>query len=628
MAVDRVHISSHGAKVDEPAIADLIDRLSRFEGPPEQFLVHLLAVQCHVASAAAGAILRAAGSGRAEALAVYPPLTPGGTPPVWLAQAVESAPAVIAEGTTSIKPLRSPEEMYGQPAQRHLVMVPLRGGGGVRGVAAFLFEGSDPSALEVGRERLELTISLLSLYEMRLTLQRRQVDLRRLRMAMEVLAAVNEHTRFAAAAMALCNESASQWKCQRVSLGFLKGRYVHLKAMSHTEKFSRKMKVVQDVESAMEECFDQDVEIVYPPPSDAGCVSRSAGELSSCYGRSVVVSFPLRRAGQPLAVLTLERPEDQPFQIEEIESLRLLCDLSTARLADLHEQDRWIGARAAAQVRTGLAALVGPKHTWVKITAAAVFAAIVFLVFAKGDYRVEAPFVLEARDKQVVPAPFDGYLEAVFVEPGDLVGGAQTVLAKLDTSELRLKLAAAKAEEISYLKQASAALRDEKTAEAQIAQAQAHKMQAQMRLLEYQIQQATIISPIDGWVVTGDLKRQIGAPTKTGDVLFEVASIESLRAELSVPEDQIADVTTQMGGELAAASYPQQRVEFTVERINPVAEVVEQKNIFKVRAQLKERHDWMRPGMEGVAKITAGKRHYAWIWSRRLVNWVRMKLWW
>jgi hypothetical protein len=31
--------------------------------------------------------------------------------------------------------------------------------------------------------------------------------------------------------------------------------------------------------------------------------------------------------------------------------------------------------------------------------------------------------------------------------------------------------------------------------------------------------------------------------------------------------------------------------------------------------------------MEGVAKIDLGRRSYAWIWTRRIVNWVRMKLW-
>ena len=126
----------------------------------------------------------------------------------------------------------------------------------------------------------------------------------------------------------------------------------------------------------------------------------------------------------------------------------------------------------------------------------------------------------------------------------------------------------------------------------------------------------------------GDLKRQIGAPVKTGDVLFEVTPLDSLRAVLHVKEDQIVDVQVGQAGRLATASYPGQRIRFEVEQISPMAEVVNQENIFKVRAHLLETPPWMRPGMEGVAKIDLGHRSYAWMWTRKIVNWVRMKLWW
>ncbi len=344
---------------------ELIDRLSRFDGPPEEFLLNLLAVQCHVGGAAGGVILRITPQGRAEAIAVYPALAEGATAPVWLAQSVESAPQVLAEGVTAIKPIRMPDELYGAPSRRHVVMLPLRSGGGVRGLAAFLLETDNPKMLAAGQERLELTVSLLGFYEMRLTLQRRQTDLVRLQKGLETLAAVNENQRFTSSAMAICNEVSAGWNCERVSLGFIKGRYVHLKALSHVEKFSRKMKLVQDIESAMEECFDQDLEIIHPTAEGASYVSRATADLAVNQGPTAVVSLPLRRKGEPVAILTVERPVDTPFTGEDIESLRLTCDLCGPRLADLYEQDRWFGARMMATWRRGLGALVGPKHTWV-----------------------------------------------------------------------------------------------------------------------------------------------------------------------------------------------------------------------------------------------------------------------
>ena len=132
--------------------------------------------------------------------------------------------------------------------------------------------------------------------------------------------------------------------------------------------------------------------------------------------------------------------------------------------------------------------------------------------------------------------------------------------------------------------------------------------------------------------MTGDLKKQEGGPVEKGKVLFEVAPLEFLRAELSVPEDRIADVRVGQEGELATASDPGKRIKFRVERVNPIAEVVEQRNVFKVRVELLEMDertkDRIKPGLEGVAKITIDtKRSYAWLWTHRMIDWVRMKLW-
>ena len=605
---------------------DLIDRLSRFQGPPEEFLANLLATQCHLAGAAGGAILRMTPERRAEIIAVFPALGDGATAPVWLAQSVEWAPQALAGGATAVKPLQMPDQLYGAPAGRHLVMVPLRGGEGVRGLAAFVLETDDPAVLAAGRERLELTVSLLSLYEMRLSLYRRQKDLSTLRQAMDTLAAVNEHDRFTASAMGICNELAARWGSERDALGVLQGRYVHLKGLSHTEKFSRKMKLVQEIEAAMEECLDQDLEIVHPADREATYVSRAAAEMSSRHGLTSVVSLPLRRGGAPVAVLTAERQADRPFLGEEIEGLRLTCDLCTPRLVSLHEHDRWLGARAAAGTRKGLSGLLGPRHTWAKLLAILVFAAAMFLIFAKGQYRVEAPFVVQAVQRRVVSPPFDGELEDVFVERGQAVTRGQK-LAKLRTWDLERDLHKAEKQLFEYEKQAESATAQRKWADAQIATAGANRLRLEVQDLKEQIGKATIASPIEGTVVVGDLAEQIGAVVKTGNKLFEVAQLGELRAELSVSEDQIADVAEGMGGELATEARPGDRVRFVVDRIAPAADLVDKQNVFKVRVRLLSTPRWLGPDREGIAKITVGRRPYGAIWTRRLVNWVRMKLW-
>jgi len=547
--------------------------------------------------------------------------------PQWLSRAAALTQKALSEESVITEPADELSDMQEADTSQYLCVTPIKLADVRQAVAAFLVVVRDDSDLKTVRERVQLLSNLLHLSETRLSSLGNLKDLERLRHSMETLAVINRQTRFKGAAMAFCNEVASRWQCERAGIGFLKGKYVQLKAMSHAEDFSRKMKIVRDIELVMEECLDQNVEILSPAPAGFTFICRAADEYSRTYNSQSVLSLPLRSNDEVFAVLTLERPGDRPFNTDEIETLRLVCELCTARLVDLYQHARWIGATMEIKMREFMAGFLGPAHTWSKVVALMCSAVMLFLIFGKGNFRPEASFVLEATEQQVIPAPFDGYIKNVDVEINEMVDENSTVLAELDTADLRLQLAAAKAEMAGYFKQAAAASRDRETAKAQIAQANADKISAQIDLLNYNISRARMVSPITGIVVKGDLKREIGAPVKTGDVLFEVCPVESLRAELMMPEDEIYYIEVGQEGYLATASYPSEKIKFVVERINPMAEVVNQRNVFKVRVRLLESHPWMRPGMEGVSRVTVGKRHYVWIWTRKIINWIRLKIW-
>ena len=606
-------------------VSDLLEEFGRFDENPSSFLVNLLAGQCFLAKVDAGAILCNNKEQRVDVLALYPQLEKGDEPPLWLRESAQLLQK-HAKNTPVLKPLDS-SSAEGEPARNYIAMVSLEMVEIRNAVVVFVIETDDETVFDKKFQELQLIAGMLNYSEARFGRLVGEGRLRRLQQSMEILSAINEQNKFTSAAMALCNEVASQWQCQRVSLGFLKGRYVQIKSVSHTEDFSRKMKAIQDIEAAMEECMDQDIEVLSPAFDGANYVSRAAEQLSQKYGLQTVLSLPLRHKGEVIGVVTLERPLENTFSSDEVEAARLACELSTARLKNLYENNRWFGATMALKTRNFFAWFLGPKHTFAKLITILCFAAILFVVFVDGEFRPKAPFILEAIQQQVVPAPFDGYIKSVAVEVGDSIEGENSILATLDDAELRLQLAAGKAEKAGYLKQESAYMRDSKTAQAQIARANVEKVQAQIDLLNYQIGQANLISPINGIVVKGDLKRQIGAPVKAGNILFEVCPLESLRAELLLDEDLIFDIVVGQEGRLATASYPGQPITFVVERINPMAEVVNQRNVFKVRVRLLETYSWMRPGMEGVAKVSVGKRPYIWIWTRKITNWIRMKFW-
>lgn len=599
-----------------------LNTLSEGQGP---FLQNLLEALCILGRAESAAILRISSAQKAYIISLYPQIKKDTFFPEWLDSASKYALEPNESGRAVVKLYQQGNPSLNQKS--HIVLLPITVPDIGKTTAAFLLHEDEEEALEKCVQKLQLSAGILNYSQGSSVQQSWQQNCLRLRQAMETLAAVNQQEKFTGAAMAFCNEAAVQWQCERVSVGFLKGRYVQLKAMSRTEDFSRKMKVVQDIESAMEECLDQDTEILVPTPKDSAYINRAATALSKFYGAQAVLSLPLRHEGKPVAILTLERPLDKYFTVSEVEAIRLACELCSTRLIDLYEHNRWIGATIASGSRRLVSVFVGSKYTWTKLIALFCCAAILFLIFAQGQYRVKAPFVLEAIDQQVIPAPFDGYIKDVNVEIGDSVEKNKTVLAKLETTDLKLKLLEAQSNQASLIKQASDYRDKNEFAQMNISTEKAREVGAEIDFLNYQIGQATLVSPMGGVVVKGDLKRQKGAPVKVGDVMFEVCPLESLRAQLLVPEDQIYDITKGQDGELALVSEPGRKIKFTVEKINPIAEVQNQRNIFKVQVQLGQTYSGMRPGMEGIAKVSVGRHKYAWIWSRSIVNWIRMKLW-
>ena len=625
--------SKHGAEPTEKfSPAELVKKVNDFEGPPGEFLAMLLKMQCAVSGASAGAVLRASTAGAVDVLGIYPKIKLE-NPPAWLTLAVDKFAEIIDEGKSVTIPIVGNDQYYQPTANQYLYILPVANKQGAATLAAYHIN-TELINLAAAIEKIELTIFLISIYEMRQASKLVTKDVDRLRTTMGTVALISEHEKTAGVAMTLCNELASSWNADRVSIGVLRGRHIKLIGMSSTENFSRKMKIVQLIEATQEETFDQDIEVVYPGVEGTHSVNRQAGELSLFDKSTTVLSLPLRIKGEPVGVLTLERPKDVGFAEHEIETLRLICDLSSPWVMKVYEHDRWFGAKIARSTKNVLKWFLGAKNTWAKLIGISIFLFILGTFIFHGQFCAEGSFKLEAIKQHAISAPYDGFLAKVYVLPDQQVIKGETILAELDTSDMHVKKAALLAEMHSFQKKADAANSKGKIAEFQIATADANRIAEKIKLLDLQIKKAKLIAPMTGQVASNDLTTQIGRAVKTGDVLFEIAKRNSFYADIFVPEDEIAELNSKYSeglvikGELAIVGKPSEKIEFSVQRINPVAEVVEQKNVFRVRVKLHDIKPWMKIKLEGIAKIHLGKRAYAWLWTRKLINWVRMKMWW
>jgi hypothetical protein len=74
-------------------------------------------------------------------------------------------------------------------------------------------------------------------------------------------------------------------------------------------------------------------------------------------------------------------------------------------------------------------------------------------------------------------------------------------------------------------------------------------------------------------------------------------------------------------------ALPTESLPIVVEKVTPVTSAKEGHNYFLVEAKLEQVSERLRPGMEGYAKIVAGRQKLIWIWSHPLVDWLRLKAW-
>ena len=443
----------------------------------------------------------------------------------------------------------------------------------------------------------------------------------------DLVAAVLDAPGFDGAARSLVTQLALRLDCDRVSLGIVRSGHARAVMLSHSAEFGRQMNLIRAIEAAMDESIDQNATIVYPPPPDAEVlVTRSHAELARVHGSDCLMTATLAIRPEFGGALTLERPGDRPFDwraVELVESAGVLLGplLHARQVADAgvlrHAGRRWLSYARK---------LFGPRHFAAKLGALAVAAIVAFLSVATGPYQVTAPSTLEGAVRRVLVAPFEGYIASASARAGDVVAKNAT-LATLDVRDLSLERLKWVSQHAQYARQYQEAVAVHDRSRARIAEAQYQQAEAQLALIQEQLARAAIVAPFEGIVVSGDLSQQLGGPVRRGQVLFEVAPLNAYRVVLEVDEGEITALKPGQTGALVLTAIVGESLPFTVQAITPVTVTREGRNVFRVEALLDRASGRLRPGMEGVGKIDVDRRKLVWIWTHKLVDWLRIAFW-
>lgn len=503
---------------------------------------------------------------------------------------------------------------------------PLRLDGKPAGAVAIEIASSDEAAVRAAMRQLQWAAAWPRERWLAARQATREAAASRTALALDLIAAIIDQPGAIAACRLAATELALALHCERVAIGFVHRGSVRLAAISHSAAFGRQMQLSRFLSEAMDEAIDQGAIVVWPPVDDSILISSAHQRLASLHGGGIALTVPMLCAETAVGAVTFERPAGQPFNQSEIELAELVVSVLAPALAEKRANDRPLAVKAVEAASHQILRLIRPGHAGIKLALAAAVALGVAALVVRTEDRIHASAELEGKVQRAIVAPFDGFVAQADHKAGDTVRTSD-LLAAMDDRDLVLERLRWSTERQAHLVEYDAALAAGKRADAARLQAQIDEATAQVGLADAELGRARLLAPFPGLIVSGDLSQSIGAPVKRGDVLFELARRGDYTVALKIDESEVAEIRPGEHGKLIISSLPGLKLPIVVTRVAPIAVAQDGRMMFHAEADLMLHSERLRPGMDGLAKIDAGRARLVWIWSRPFLHWLRLTTW-
>jgi GAF domain-containing protein len=424
----------------------------------------------------------------------------------------------------------------------------------------------------------------------------------------------------------------------RCVIGFFdRGRFV-LGAVSG-EKEVPKTREMQELRERLEWAAGEDESVWADRYEDGwhvkpGTTHAQVVPFLESHGYNGLYVLPLRDEQGTLGAMSLLSGDADFLTSSNKETLAILANQTTVaiRNAQLYQQVplATLLQPLAQRKQQWLAAV--PQGRWRQYAErTALVAAILILV--PWPLRVGTDATVVPAQRRVVSSIQGGIVRHVFVREGEGVRQGQ-VLAQLDASDGRVKLARAEAS----LAQAERALSDAEfhndPAAASEAKIQADVHGAEVAFEEQRLEEAQLRSPITGVIVTPKVEEKAGTMLQPGGSFCEVVAQDQMAAEMSVPETDLPLLRSGNHVALKLNAYPATTFHGVVERIGAQTKSDSGEQYFLVRAIFRNTANRARDGMAGRARVLSGGGWFRSGWYpigyvilRAPLRWIWEKAW-
>jgi len=432
-------------------------------------------------------------------------------------------------------------------------------------------------------------------------------------------------------AFALTNSLRNKLGCEQVVMGLATGRRVRILSISGLDDINRRSPGVGRIRAAMEECLDLDKPIVCQNERDWEGESLASNHRlhqqwqSSARG-ACIASIPLHSGEDCTAILSLRRRADEPFRQELIADITATVEPFAPAMLLVKRAHRGLFRHVLDSGGGFVRALTTSGRKGLKVLTALACLAALWFCFGSLDYEVVVPAKVTPKLQRQVAVPYDGRLIETCVEISDVVRAGE-VLCRFDQRDLLLQRKQLRAQYAVHEREYMRALATEEPVEARLVDAQKRLIQTQLDIVERRLEQTLPRAPFDGVIISGDLRKQVGGVLAQGAPLFDIAPLDQWSLEMDIPQNVSGELGAGLKGRFASHARPEDAQQFELTRLRPSAEIRNGENVYVAEATVDLNAEWMRPGMEGVAKVQVGRRKVWWVASHKVLDYLRLHFW-
>ncbi|OHB83405.1 MAG: hypothetical protein A2V98_06420, partial [Planctomycetes bacterium RBG_16_64_12] len=650
-------------EIDE--LVEAVAKLSTSELLPTEFYAQLMDRIVPALAAVGGAVWTGSPGGGVDLeYQINLPQTIFGESPAGRRRHAQLVEQVLNTGKARLVPPKSgptDSQQGANPSDFALVLGPWRLGEASAGVVeVFQRPGASPSAQQGYLRFVTVICELVTDFH-------RNLQLRGLRQRIEQFGRferfserVHGSLNLTTTAYQIANEGRGFIGCDRVSVAVIRGSKCRLLAISGVDRFDRRANVVRQLER-----LSKAVTAIGEPLWYTGAADELPPEIEKPLNAYVDESHV-----RTLVILPLKTPQGE----ELAEQPKVLGTLVVERfLGGLDERLR--GAITAVRGHSELALLnamevqgapllglmraLGKARWFVRakhlgktgIALLGVAAVATALTTVPADFAIEARGELQPLKRRDIFAPSAGVISDLRVQHAEQVRADQVLLVmrepELDfefkrvwgeLQTARKKLVAAEAERLQNPRESAEERRrhSQLTAREEELRESISSLQEQYEILEQQQSELMVRSPMDGEVLTWDLKQLLEArPVSRGQILLTVADRQGPWVlELRIPDDRIAPVLAaqQESGDNLDVSFvlatdPGVKLRGTIDRVGIRTEVNNTEGAFVLATADINRDEIpeLVPGGTVVAKVHCGRRPIGYVWFHDL--WEAVQSW-